>query len=199
MTDRVFRWFVLFAAVAVAVTIAGIAAAARDAPRGAGGRLGPGLLNGMGPIGRSATESTDVDSTTFTGLPFVPLLPANDGGAMSIVRVWVRTDEQPAMAVELESGVVIMERLAEAIDYPTDAYYRAFADGVPGASVVELNGAPAMVIQGSEELGNPSSVDVILQGIHLSVIGGIAQPSDELVALVTDIAATGAGSPAPSA
>jgi hypothetical protein len=66
---------------------------------------------------------------------------------------------------------------------------------VPGASIKEINGAPALVIQSSPELENPSSVDLILQGVHVSIIGAVGQDASELVALADTIPANGAGTP----
>jgi hypothetical protein len=45
------------------------------------------------------------------------------------------------------------------------------------------------------KLDNPSSVDVILDGIHISVIGSGGQDPRELVDLVSAMPASGAGEP----
>jgi hypothetical protein len=52
-----------------------------------------------------------------------------------------------------------------------------------------------MVIEGTKEPDNPPSVDVILQGVHISIIGNVGQPSGELMALVRTFEAEGAGEP----
>ncbi len=107
----------------------------------------------------------------------------------------MRRDDNPGMAVRYESGVTILERVAEDIDFPTDDYYKQLVVGVPGGSVTTINRAPAMVIQSTEQLGNPSSVDVILQGVHISIIGNVGQDSEELIELASTFGASGAGKP----
>lgn len=147
------------------------------------------------PIGPGAQMTNGLPSEIGV-LPFTALLPESDDGATDIQTSWIRVDVEPALAVQLESGTLIMERLAEVIDFPTDTYYLQLAEGVPGASVDEINGASALVIQSTSDLGNPSSVDIILQGVHISIIGAVGQDASELVALTSTIPATGAGAPA---
>jgi hypothetical protein len=146
------------------------------------------------PIGPGAQVTVDVPAEA-NDLPFQVLLPQSDDPAYQPKSVWTRVDSEPAIAVQLQSGVFILERAAEKIDFPTDEYYRQLGDGVPGASVTEVNKASALLIQSSDSLGNPSSVDVIVQGVHLSVIGSPGQDTSELVALVGLIPASGAGRP----
>lgn len=146
------------------------------------------------PIGPGAQMTSGLPSDTSV-FPFAPLLPTSDDGSTDVKTAWARVDVEPALAVELQSGVLIMERLAEAIDFPTDAYYKQLGEGVPGGSIDEINGAPALVIQSTTDLGNPSSVDTILQGVHISIVGAVGQDVSELVALARTIPATGAGGP----
>jgi hypothetical protein len=85
--------------------------------------------------------------------------------------------------------------VSEAIDFPTDTYYKELAQGVPGGYIDQINAASALVIQSQTELGNPSSVDVILEGVHISIIGAVGQDASELVTLARSIPATGPGVP----
>jgi hypothetical protein len=112
-----------------------------------------------------------------------------------VTQSWIRADIEPALAVEFSSGVVLTERVAEAIDFPTEKYYKQLVEGVPGGYIDQVNEAAAMAIQSQSDLGNPSSVDVILEGVHISIIGAVGQDASELVALARSIPATGAGGP----
>lgn len=146
------------------------------------------------PIGPGAQMTNGLPSEIGV-LPFTALLPESDDGSTEIQTSWIRVDVEPALAVQLASGVLIMERLAEVIDFPTDTYYLQLAEEVPGASIDQINGASALVIQSTADLGNPSSVDIILRGVHVSIIGAVGQDASELVALASAIPATGAGTP----
>jgi hypothetical protein len=145
------------------------------------------------PLGPAGERVADLSATEE--LPFSAVLPNGDSTSGEVQAVWMRTDDNPGLAVRYDSGVTILERVAEDTDFPTDSYYEQLAEGVPGASVTTVNDAPAMVIEGTKELGNPPSVDVILQGIHISIIGNVGQPSGELIALANTFEADGAGKP----
>jgi hypothetical protein len=145
------------------------------------------------PLGPAGERVADLSATQE--LPFSVILPNGDSTSGGVQAVWMRTDDNPGLAVRYDSGVTILERIAEDIDFPTDSYYKHLAEGVPGASVTTVNDAPAMVIEGTEELGTPPSVDVILQGVHISIIGNVGQPSGELIALASTFEADGAGNP----
>jgi hypothetical protein len=131
------------------------------------------------PMGPGATETRDL-TADIAKLPFTPILPRSGD---AIQKVWLRTDIEPGLAVRYESGVTILESVAEPIDFPTDKYYSQLAEGLRGTSTTIIDGVPAMVIQSTKELGNPSSVDLILQGVQVSTIGNVGQDAQELVAL----------------
>lgn len=143
------------------------------------------------PIGPGAVQSSGVPPNS-DALPFTALLPKSSDPSTDVKTSWIRVEIEPAFAVELASGVRIMERAAEAIDFPTDKYYEQLGEGVPGASIEQINGAAALVIQSNTDLGNPSGVDLILQGVHISIIGAVGQDVSELVTLAGSIPATGA-------
>lgn len=143
----------------------------------------------LGPVGERVSDLSETQD-----LPFSVILPKEDSSG-GVQAVWMRRDDNPGMAVRYESGVTILERVAEDIDFPTDDYYKQLVVGVPGGSVTTINRAPAMVIQSTEQLGNPSSVDVILQGVHISIIGNVGQDSEELIELASTFGASGAGKP----
>jgi hypothetical protein len=143
------------------------------------------------PIGPGATKAAGL-STHLNELPFPALLPTTNA---EVKQSWIRVNIEPALAVELSSGVMVKERVAEAIDFPTDTYYKELAQGVPGGYIDQINAASALVIQSQTELGNPSSVDVILEGVHISIIGAVGQDASELVTLARSIPATGPGVP----
>jgi hypothetical protein len=136
------------------------------------------------PIGPGATETRDL-TADIGKLPFTPILPKSGG---AIQKVWLRTDTEPGLAVRYESGVTILEGVAEPIDFPTGKYYSQLAEGLPGSSTTTVNEAPAVVIWSTEELGNPSSVDLILGGVHVSIIGDVGQDAQELVAMAKTFA-----------
>jgi hypothetical protein len=147
------------------------------------------------PIGPGA-EETDGLPPDLGRLPFSPILPGTDDSSNEVTTAWARIDgDDPALAVKLQSGVFIMESPAESIDFPTDQYYKQLQDGLPGASVIQVNKASAMQIQSSETFGAPSSVDVILEGVHISIIGDVGQDVAQLVALADSLPATGSGAP----
>jgi hypothetical protein len=149
------------------------------------------------PIGPGAERMSGMPSNV-TALPFDVLLPTSVNGSANIDISWVRVTPEPALAVQLTSGMLLTERLAEAIDFPTDRYYAQLGEGVLGASIQLVNDSPALVIQSSPELDNPSSVDIILRGVHISIIGNPGQDVAELVSLASEIPAQGAGSPPPA-
>jgi hypothetical protein len=167
----------------------------RDTP-GVGRQQQPAAILGAidSPIGPGATNTVGLP-TDLSILPFPALLPATEDPSADVNQSWIRFDIEPALAVEFSSGVVLAERVAEAIDFPTDKYYEELAEGVPGGYIDQVNQASALVIQSQTDLGNPSSVDVILEGVHISIIGAVGQDPAELVALARSIPATGAGVP----
>jgi hypothetical protein len=144
------------------------------------------------PIGPGADKGSEVPSSGQ--LPFKVLLPREDP-SVSVEMVWTRADVEPALAVQYASGIYLIESPAEPIDFPTDSYYEELVKDLPGASLIDINGAPAIVIQSSDDLGNPSSVDVILEGVRISIIGSVGQDASELVVLASSIPAEGAGRP----
>jgi hypothetical protein len=144
------------------------------------------------PIGPGAVEAAGLPSNSDL-LPFKIVLPADTGPSTTVTSSWIRVNPAPAVAVELQSGVRIMERPAEAIDRPTDQFYTELGADLTGATVQQINGAAALVIQSTPDLGNSSSVDIILQGVHLSIIGSPGQDVSELVSLAQSIPAAGPG------
>lgn len=150
------------------------------------------LTTGDSPIGPGAESAS---GSPTTAMPFPVLLPASNDQSTEITTSWTRATFEPAVALELRTGTLIMERPAEAIDFPTDEYYRQLGDGLEGATILDINGASALAIQSTLDLGNPSSVDVILSGVHVSIIGAIGQDVSELVELARSLPATGAGQP----
>ena len=81
------------------------------------------------PIGPGA-ETTDGVAPVLNQLPFPALLPERDETSADVTRTWTRVAVEPAFAVQLQSGVMIMERPAEIIAFSTDGYYQQLGEGV---------------------------------------------------------------------
>jgi hypothetical protein len=186
---RSLEWFAIALAVGLIVGL-GVIRAVDPLGHGGGsiGRLEADSFP-LAPIGPGAEESDTVPASEAAALPFPTELPQG----YEPEHVWIRTTEAPALALRYPDDIYLVERQAEAIDYPTDSYYAALADGVAGAHTSTVNSAPAMLIDATKGLGNPSSVDVILRGVHISVLGYGGQSADELVKLTEAIPVSGSG------
>ncbi len=143
----------------------------------------PVALNPVDPA--SAPIGSDAETTTLSraqdAAPFEVLDPSTKLASHETVnKIWGRYDTDPAVAIEYQSGIQILESPAPAIDFPTDYFYKQLSADLPGASVTLINDAPATVIQTVESQGNPASIDVILDGVRVTILGLKGQSVDDL-------------------
>jgi hypothetical protein len=159
------------------------------------------LLNSVDPT--NAPIGSDAETTTLSraegAAPFTVLEPSTKlASDQTVTQVWARYDTDPAVGIQYQSGIDVLESPAPSTDYPTGSFYKELSVDLPGASVTTLNDAPAMVIETVDSQNNPASVDVILGGVRVSVLGLNGQSVNDLTTLVQSLPATGPGQPTSS-
>ncbi len=108
----------------------------------------------------------------------------------TITEVWTATlgeekDSEYNVAFEYESGLEVLIKPA-ALSDPRSAYSNIVEEGGFGRAL-DINGFPALLIsQGSDGTGeNPGSVDMVLDGVQVSIIGHLAD--DDLLGIAQSL------------
>ncbi len=165
---------------------------ARERPTAGGVRLGIFPPRERGPFlqGEALTLSEAASRAGFhLYRPSDPL--ASDG---SLKTVWFEAapGHTPHVALEYESGVLIT--LDEAVFQP-ESHYRELARrlGLREEAVRTVHGVPALVIPQDSPVdarrNNPASVDLVLEGVHITVYGQYGSfEIDDLVRIAESLA-----------
>ena len=160
-------WFVLFGAL---LLLPALASMSRHAPSGSstsalgGARYGP-TSTGRGLIanGESVSVSEAVDRSDF------PVFRPNDSLAsdQSLTGAWW-SDSPPQVGFLYKSGVRVYAKPSELGD-PTTFFKTQISEGAQG-SIETVDGVPSLVVP-PDKFGSPGSVDLVLSGVEVQVIG----------------------------
>jgi hypothetical protein len=131
------------------------------------------------PLGPGVGPSSDLEGA-LSALSFAAIMPKDSlASSSSVSTVWSRPEGPvAALAIEFSSGVWMFERPAEKTEYPTDEFYTSLASGMRSASITQIDGTPAMLIESMPDTGNPASADTIVNGLRISVIGNGFEASE---------------------
>ncbi|MBI4261156.1 MAG: hypothetical protein HY658_11375 [Actinobacteria bacterium] len=114
-----------------------------------------------------------------------PLYRPNDPMASdsTIREVWI---DEPGgqVAFEYADGLIVF--LSEETFDPEQMYENQIKEGVPG-KIVTVNGRTALVVS-ADELG-PGSIDFLIDGIEISIIGNLEAP--DLIRIAESVSALG--------
>jgi hypothetical protein len=105
----------------------------------------------------------------------------------TITRVWINLDS-PMVGIEYSSGLRVYLNRSETDD-PVTNYTEQQAEGIPG-TLEQIRGTTAFVVAEDKSIGAPGSVDMVIDGIEVALIGHFDTRDfsvDELVRIASSV------------
>ena len=179
------RAVVAVLALALGFVVAGVGTrmidSQKSSPYAGGTTLG--LFDPQEPLGPDGYEM-DLDSAlNASPIPlFRPDTPAASDS--SLVGIWVRTAWAPEVFIRYASGVEVSVRRADFADGFESFYSHEIEQGYPG-QLVERRGLSVFVTPGNSGAG--ASADLVLNSMHVQIVGKSGQTEEEVLALADSI------------
>lgn len=148
-------------------------------------------LPGESPIPNAARVSLD-QAVALSSLPVYRPDHARASDE-SVTDAWVSSTR---VAIAYDSGLALLLGPSQ-IEDRVALYERLQAEGVPG-SIRQINGVQAFVVPAENQIGAPGSVNMVLNGIEVDLIGHGEFTTDELVEIASSVRASSQPAPQPT-
>lgn len=174
----------LAAALGAAVVLAAFAfiTASRPTHPVAVGVAGGGPPGGVPLAGGQETGIGAVSAQVSFHVYLPDTAAASDSG---VSHAWVRTTSDPEIYVEYQSGVILIEKQPVSNSAPSSIYQEQITEGVPG-TIMTLNGQQVFIVP-SDNSGDSGSVNMVLNGTNIAVIGDNSIPASTLTTVASSI------------
>lgn len=169
---------------AVVLALFGLAASARFGP---GSRQQATAAGGMAAGGNPlAAGQPVIVAQAAAQVPFHVYLPQTSAASDAFVTgAWIRTAWDPEIYVEYQSGIVLIEKQPVSSAPPSSVYQEQIAEGVPG-QISTIDGQQVFVVP-ADTSGDKGSVNMVLNGTNIAVIGDNSLPASTLVSVASSI------------
>jgi hypothetical protein len=153
-----------------------------------------------GPVGTNGSiiaNGVPANLSTAVALSGVPVFRPHDTRAddSSLEQVWAAPNPRQ-IGLRYASGLHVYLRPSELGD-PTAFYESQLREGVQG-TLVTINGNVAFVVPPRKEDAIPGSVDMVVKGIEIAIVGYGEFTSDDLIRLAQSVSDSPAPTPTPS-